>query len=145
MIRLALAFGALVGGCGPTTPDGWTRQPMADGAYSLAVPSGVTCSHETGVDSDVARCAGGGLDLALDWGRYGGVPPGAEGLRTERVGGRDVVVARELGVTVYHFETEPVGLGDGTFADAVTLTAHARCGTEPACETARQIVRSVRF
>ena len=115
----------------------------------LAAPSALAAdckgSAEPGIDSDVARCVGDGLDLALDWGTYGGVPPDADVVATERVGGRDVTVTRDLDVLVVHFEAEPVDVGDGSVRPPPTLTLHVRCRTEAACETARQIVRTVRF
>ena len=142
--RCIAAAVLVLGGCEPAPSDGWTRQPLAGGAYTLAVPPGMACSDGRGVDSAVARCTGDGLDLALDWGRYGGVPLGTPA-EAERVGGRDVTVARDAGMAVYHFEAEPIDLGDGTFTDATTLTVHARCSGQDTCETARRIVRTVRF
>ena len=149
--RSAFAAAALVAlrlaaGCAPAdtpTPDGWTRQSMAEDAYSLALPPGLSCVPLQGIDSDVARCDGDGLRLTLDWGMHGGVPTGH--VETETVGGREVRLRREGEGFVAGFVVPPIDLGDGSRTPSQALTVHVACSAEAACETARDVVRTVRI
>ncbi|MDT0631410.1 hypothetical protein [Rubrivirga litoralis] len=138
-----LTLALLLASCAARTPEGWTRYDLADGAYSLAVPPEAEREAVQGIDSQVDQFTLPGLRLDLDYGAHGGAPP--EGGETERVGGRTVVVAREPGGVGAWFEVEPVDHGDGTVSPSPALTVHAVCETEAACETARRIVRTVRF
>ena len=133
-------------GCTPgdaPTPDRWTRQPIAEGAYSLALPPDTRCVPLQGIDSDVARCDGDGLRLLLDWGVYGGVPTGD--VETERVGGREVRFRAEEDGFTAGFVVPPIDNGDGTVSPSDALVLRVECRTEAACETAREIVRTVRI
>ena len=140
-VWLAVALGAALAACGPATPDGWARHDL--GAYSLAVPPEVERVAVQGIDSQFDQFALPGLRLDLDYGVYGRQPP--EDAQAEWVGGRSMLVADEPGGVGAWFEVEPVDHGDGTVSASPALTVHAACETEATCETARRIVRTVRF
>ena len=144
MRRVSLIALLLLSACAPATPAGWTRHDLADGAFSLAVPPGLAREAAQGIDSYVARFVAPDLQVEVDYGRYGGLPPDIA-VQVERIGGRAVEIAEREGEIWARFEAPPREGGGGVLEPTDGLVLHIASARPEACEQGREVIRSVRF
>jgi hypothetical protein len=148
-VAIGLAAAGSPGAVDQPTPAGWTRQMVAVGGYSIALPPGVQGGPEQGVDSLIAEYRNADFRISFDFGMYGAPPDcRAHPCSTIRID--------DLPATLARAEVPPAdGRGSPSHwlhlriplsgPSEFSLVAYANCATAAGCDTALRIFQTIDF